>query len=176
MWRGGWRFVSLGFGEVSHDEELHDFTYSVFLESILTLPIPKTLLWVRLLLSLAMMSEATLELASLITESPAKQFSALLRRVLAESRLCHVGASIVQKPQSRPPQGRGFHTWVTCVSSFSSRHSLPCTFLFQIATAHAFPTRMLLLFTFGLCSRCPAARRISEQADKNKQQTNKEHA
>lgn len=36
--------MSWGFGEVSHDEELCDFTYSMCLESILTLSVPNSLL------------------------------------------------------------------------------------------------------------------------------------
>lgn len=36
--------MSSGFGEVNRPKELCDCTYSVFLESMLTLPIPNTLL------------------------------------------------------------------------------------------------------------------------------------
>lgn len=119
---------------MSHVEELCDFTYSMLLESILTLSIPNTLLWLRLLWSLAWMSEAPLELALLSTVLPAKQFSLLLRKSpsrkqASPSRCLHCPETTVQ---ALPGEGlpRSVNALVTCASSFTSCHSRPCTFLF----------------------------------------------
>lgn len=69
----------------------------MFLESTLTLSISNIPLWFGLLSSLAWMSEAALEPILLTLVLYAKEFSTPLQRVLPESRLCHVGASIAQK-------------------------------------------------------------------------------
>lgn len=74
------------------------------------------------------MSVAALKLVFLTPVLSAKQFSTLLLRVLPESRLCLVRASVTQKIQSRPSQGRDFHALLTpsLPVSPASAPTIPC--------------------------------------------------
>ena len=120
------------------------------------------------------MSVAALEAVLLTLVLSVKQFSILLLRVLPERRLWLLGASSRYSPG---PPGEGLpcsvHTVAACISSVSSRHSLPYRFLFSKSKLHILSRHgrccYLPLNFYPCCPLCQDYLKASRQKQTNRQ-------